>query len=283
VVERLADPLLHLVRNAVSHGLEPPAERAAAGKPPRGRLALRAAAAGGAVVVEVADDGRGIDPEAVFARARAAGLVPPDAPADPAAVLDLICTPGFSTRETADTGSGRGVGMDVVRRAAEALGGSLSLATTPGKGTRFTARLPVTLAIADAVIVAVGGQTYAVPQSAVREVVQVEPGSATAFENNELLRLRGGVVPLVRLTDLFGAPRPEGGFPALVVGEGGRAVALATDRVLGLREVVVRPLADPLVQSPGLAGATELGDGRAVLILDPAGLARAARSRRTAV
>jgi two-component system, chemotaxis family, sensor kinase CheA len=282
VVERLADPLLHLVRNAVSHGLEPPAERVAAGKPARGRLDLRAAAAGGAIRIEVADDGRGIDPEQVFARARAAGLVAPDAPADPAAVLDLICTPGFSTRETADRASGRGVGMDVVRRAVEELGGTLTLDTRLGAGTRFVARLPLTLAIADALVLRVGAQTYAIAQSAVREVVQVEPGSTVALENNELVRHHGGVLPLVRLADVLGGGRPAGPFPALVAGEGGAAVALAADRVLGLREVVVRPLADPLVQVPGLAGATELGDGRPVLILDPVGLVRFARARRRA-
>jgi two-component system chemotaxis sensor kinase CheA len=282
VVERLADPLLHLVRNAVSHGLEPPAERVAAGKPARGRLDLRAAAAGGAIRIEVADDGRGIDPAGVFARARAVGLVAPDAPADPAAVLDLICTPGFSTRETADRASGRGVGMDVVRRAVEELGGTLALDTRPGAGTRFVARLPLTLAIADALVLRVGDQTFAVAQSAVREVVQVEAGSTVALENNELVRHHGGVLPLVRLADVLGGGRPTGPFPALVAGEGGAAVALAADRVLGLREVVVRPLADPLVQVPGLAGATELGDGRPVLILDPVGLARYARARRRA-
>jgi two-component system chemotaxis sensor kinase CheA len=280
VVERLADPLLHLVRNAVSHGLEPPAERVAAGKPARGRIDLRAAAAGGAIVVEVEDDGRGVDPDEVFARARAIGLVPPDTPTDPAAVLDLLCTPGFSTRETADRASGRGVGMDVVRRAVEDLGGELVLHTRPGRGTRFTAHLPLTLAIADALIVVVGGLTYAIPQTAVREIVQVEPGTAVTLENNELLRHRGGVVPLVRLSDLFGTARPAGAFPALVVGDGGQAVALAADRVIGLREVVVYPLADPLVQVPGLSGATELGDGRPVLILDTAGLVRHARTRR---
>jgi two-component system chemotaxis sensor kinase CheA len=280
VVERLADPLLHLVRNAVSHGLESPADRAAAGKPERGRIDLRATAAAGAVVVEVEDDGRGIDPERIFAHARAAGLVPDGAPADPNAVLDLICAPGLSTRQTADRASGRGVGMDVVRRAVEDLGGDLALETRPGRGTRFTARLPLTLAIADALIVAVGGQTYAVPQAAVREVVPVGAASTTALENNELLRHASGVLPLLRLHDLFGTPRPTGDFTALVVGDGRRAVALAADRVLGLREIVVRPLADPLAQAPGFAGATELGDGRAVLILDTAGLARLARTRR---
>jgi two-component system chemotaxis sensor kinase CheA len=280
VVERLADPLLHLVRNAVSHGLEPAAERVAAGKPARGRIDLRAAAAGGAVVIEVEDDGRGIDADRVFARARAGGFVPPGGWSDPGALLDLICTPGLSTRETADRASGRGVGMDVVRSAVEELGGSLDLATRPGRGTRFTARLPLTLAIAEALIVTVGGLTYAAPQAVVREVVMVEPGAVTALENNELLRHHGAVLPLLRLTDLFGAPRSTAAFPALVVGEGAQAVALAADRVLGLREIVVRQLTDPLVQAPGLAGATELGDGKAILILDAVGLARYARTRR---
>ncbi|WP_029601173.1 chemotaxis protein CheA [Gemmata obscuriglobus] len=279
VVERLADPLLHLVRNAVSHGLEPASERAAAGKPARGRIDLRAAAAGGAVVIEVEDDGRGIDPERVFARARQAGLAPPGGWTDPGAVLDLICAPGFSTQDAADRASGRGVGMDVVRRAVEELGGTLDLTTRPGRGARFAVRLPLTLAIADALIVTVGGQTYAAPQAAVRAVLAVEPDAVTALENNELIRNHEGVLPLLRLADLFGAPRPAGAFPALVVGEGRSALALGVDRVIGLREVVVRRLADPLVQVPGLAGATELGDGRAVLILDAPGLARYARTR----
>ena len=280
VVERLADPLLHLVRNAISHGLEPAEERVANGKPASGRMDLRAAAAGGAVVIEVEDDGRGIDPEKVFARARANGIVPPGGWSDPSALLDLICSPGFSTRDSVDKVSGRGVGMDVVRRAVEELGGTLDMTTRPNRGTKFTARLPLTLAIADALIVAVGSQTYAAPQTAVREVVLVEPGAITALENNELLRHHGGVIPLLRLSELFGTPRPSGSFIALVVGEGSLAIALAVDRVLGLREVVVRQLTDPLVQVPGLAGATELGDGRAILILDAVGLVRYARTRR---
>ena len=280
VVERLADPLLHLVRNAISHGLEPAAERIANGKPARGRIELRASAAGGAAEIEIEDDGRGIDPERVFAHARAIGLVPPSGWSDPSAVLDLICTPGFSTRETIDRMSGRGVGMDVVRRAIEELGGTLDMRTRPGKGTRFTARLPLTLAIADALIVSVGGQTYAAPQTAVREVLLVEPGGITSLENNELLRHHGGVLPLLRLNDLFRVPRPTGSCIALVLGEGSQAIAVAVDSVLGLREIVVRQLTDPLVQVPGLAGATELGDGRAILILDAVGLVRYARTRR---
>jgi two-component system, chemotaxis family, sensor kinase CheA len=282
VVERLADPLLHLVRNAVSHGLEPAAERTAVGKPARGRLDLRAAAVAGGIRIEVEDDGRGIDSERVFARARAAGLVPPDAPVNPTEVLDLICTPGFSTRETVDRASGRGVGMDVVRRAVDELGGTLTLDTRSAKGTKFTARLPLTLAIADALILTANGQTYALPQAAVREVIQVEPASTIAVESAELVRHHARVIPLVRLSDVFGGGRRIGSFPALVAGEESNPIALAADQVLGLREVVVRPLSDPLVQVPGLVGVTELGDGRAVLILDPVGLARSVRARRRA-
>jgi two-component system, chemotaxis family, sensor kinase CheA len=279
VVERMADPFLHLVRNAVSHGLEPATERAAAGKPPKGRITLRAATAGGMIVLEVEDDGRGVQVDAVFARARELGLVPRDAPADPAAALDLLCTAGFSTRDQADRGSGRGVGMDVVRLAVEGLGGSLALDSRPGMGCRFTARLPLTLVVADVLTVRVGSQTYAVPQTAVREVVPVESGTTTILENNELVRYHGGVLPLLRLGDVFGLPRPAGAFVALVTGEGAAAIALAADRAVGLREVVVRALADPLVQVPGIGGATELGDGRPILILDPGGLSRLARRR----
>ncbi len=281
VVERMMDPLLHLVRNAVSHGIETPEERVASGKPREAQIFLRAGTTGETILIEVEDDGRGIDAETVFAKARATGLVPDGAPTDPATMLDIICAPSFSTREEPDRASGRGVGMDVVRRVVEELGGTLTLHTHVGQGTRFAIQLPLTLAIADALIVAVGGQTYAVPQVAVREVIQVQPESLTALENNEILSYHGGVLPLLRLTAFFGSPtRPEGAFYALVVGEGIQAVGIAVDRVLGLREIVVRPLADPLVQVPGVGGATELGDGRAVLILDTAALARAARRQR---
>lgn len=169
--------------------------------------------------------------------------------------------------------------MDVVSRAVEGLGGSLTLDTRPGVGSRFTARLPLTLLVADVLTVAVGGQTYAVPQAAVREVLPIAAGSTTVLENNELVRYRAGVLPLLRLGDFFGVPRTVGACVALVTGEGAAAIALAADRALGIREVVVRPLADPLVQVPGLGGATELGDGRPILILDPGGLARLARRR----
>ena len=280
VVERMLDPLLHLVRNAVSHGLEAPDDRAAAGKPPEGKLVLRASTTGETIVIEVEDDGRGIDAAAVFGAGRARRADRCRGGDDTAALLDVIWAPGVSTRDEADRASGRGVGMAVVRNAVEELGGSLALDTRSGKGTRFTIQLPLTLAIADALIVAVGSQTFAVPQVAVREVIQVEPATLKVLENNELIPYREGVLPLVRLAAIFGlAERPAPAFYVLVIGSGLGAIGLAVDRVLGLREIVVRPLTDPLVRVPGITGATELGDGRAVLILDPLPLARAARKQ----
>jgi two-component system, chemotaxis family, sensor kinase CheA len=278
IVDRMADPLLHLVRNAISHGLESAEERAATGKPARGRLSLRASAAAGMLVLEVEDDGRGIRAEEVFARGRDLGLIAPDVRDDPATLLDLLCTPGFSTRDQADRASGRGVGMDVARLAVESLGGSLSLETRPGAGCRFTARLPLTLLVADVITISVGDQIYAIPQGMVHEVVSIEPDSLTILERNEFFRYRGGVLPLVRLAELLGAPRSAAASPvALVTGEGASTVGLAADRAIGLREVVVRQLADPLIQVQGISGATELGDGRPILILDPGGLIRLSR------
>ena len=277
LVERMMDPLLHLVRNAVSHGLETVAERVAAGKPPEGTLALRAGTAGDNVLVEIADDGRGVDAGGVLARARQRGLVAGDVRADDELLLRLICTPGFSTRDEADRASGRGVGMDVVGSTVAELGGTLTLATEKGRGTRFTVELPLTLAVADALIASVGGQRFAFPQSAVREIVEVEPSAVRALENNEIVPYRGGVLPLLRLSRLFDlGEMPEKPFHVFVIGSGAHALGLAVERVIGQREIVVRGLLDPLVKVAGVAGATDLGDGRVVLILDVAALRSAA-------
>jgi two-component system chemotaxis sensor kinase CheA len=217
----------------------------------------------------------------ILERGRAAGLVGVDAADDAATLLDILCAPGFSTREEADRASGRGVGMAVVRAVVEELGGLLTLETQLGKGTHFTIQLPLTLAIADALIVSAGGQTFAVPQVAVREVIQVAPDAAKAMENNELIPYRNGVLPLLRLAAFFHLDdQTRGHFHALVIGAGLGAIGLAVERVLGLREIVVRPLTDPLVRVTGVAGVTELGDGRVVLILDTVALSRAARKQR---
>lgn len=269
LVERMMDPLMHLVRNAVSHGIETAAEREAQGKRSEGVLSLSAMTAGGRIIIKIADDGRGIDRNLVLARAKARGLNYADLEMDEDALLDLICSPGLSTREEADRESGRGVGMDVVKRAIEELGGHISLATKARAGTTFTIELPLTLAIAEALIVSVNGQRFAVPQSAVREVLEVESASTKVLENNEIITYRGQVLPLLRLARIFAMNHRRGDkFHVLVLGEDSNAVGLAVDRIIGQREIVVRAIKDPLGQSRGIAGATELGDQRVVLILD---------------
>ena len=273
LVERMMDPLMHLVRNAVSHGLETVAEREAQGKRNEGLLSLSATTVGEMIVIKIADDGRGIDRNLVLDRATARGLSHGNTDLDDAALLDLIATPGFSTREEADRESGRGVGMDVVKKATEELGGRITLATKLGEGTTFTIELPLTLAIAEALIVSVDGQRFAVPQSAVREVLEVESASTRVLENNEIISYRGKVLPLLRLARVFemNYQRDEK-FHVLVIGEDANAVGLAVDRIIGQREIVVRAIKDPLAQSKGIAGATELGDQRVVLILDVSAL-----------
>ena len=273
LVERMMDPLLHLVRNAVSHGLETVSERVAEGKSPEGKLTLRAATSGDNVLIEIADDGRGIDAARVVARARERGLISGDVHLDEALLLELICAPGFSTRDEADRASGRGVGMDIVGSTIEELGGTLTLVTEKNRGTRFTIELPLTLAIADALIANVGGQRFAFPQTSVREIIEVEASAVKILENNEIVNYRGGVLPLVRLARLFGLEETtRDSFHVFVIGTGANALGLAVDRAVGQREVVVRGLNDPLVKVTGVAGATDLGDGRVVLILDVAAL-----------
>ncbi|HEY9832004.1 MAG TPA: chemotaxis protein CheA [Stenomitos sp.] len=283
VVERMMDPLLHLVRNAVSHGLESEAERIAQGKSPEGKIALRASTAGEMVVIEIEDDGRGVDIDKVTKRARSQGLIAPDATPDMPTILDILCSSGFSTRDQADLTSGRGVGMAVVKNTILELGGFFSLDTQVGQGTRFTIQLPLTLVIADALIVHIGGQPFAVPLSSVREVLELQPTAITALENNEIFSHRGSVLPLIRIAQLFGIESTAQGtfnhqrLYVVVIGIHSNAIGIVVERILGQREIVVRPLTDPLVQVMGIAGATELGDGRIVLILDTGALLQVGR------
>ena len=280
LIERMMDPVLHLVRNAVSHGIETAEERIAAGKRPEGTIVLSAATAGDVVRIEIADDGRGVDAAAVIARAHAAGLPVPPGPADAATLLAVICAPGFSTREQSDRASGRGVGMGVVKSAVDELSGAMYLETERGVGTTFIIDLPVTLAITDALIARVGGDTFAVPQGSVREVIEVATATMLQVERNEMIPYRGGALPVVRLAQLFGiGETARDRLHVFVVGTGTGALGLAVDRIVGQREVVVRTITDPLVRVAGIAGATDLGDGHVVLILDPAVLARQMRDR----
>jgi two-component system chemotaxis sensor kinase CheA len=280
LIERMMDPVLHLVRNAVTHGVETAAERTARGKPPEAAITLSASTAGEFVTIQVADDGHGVDAAAVMERAKTMGLPVAARGSDAASLLTLLCSPGFSTTDDVDRGSGRGVGMAVVKEIVEHLSGSISMDTTPGEGTRFTITLPLTLAITDALVAAVGSELFAIPQGAVREVISVPPAEVRTLEQNEIVPYRGGALPIVRLARVFDisvvSPTRVHVF---VVGVGASAVGLAVDRIIGQREIVVRAFADPLLRVDGISGATDLGDGRVVLILDPAALARAARER----
>ena len=280
VVERMMDPVMHLVRNAVSHGVETPADRRAAGKPELATVRLNAVASGETVVLEVADDGRGIDRAKVASRARAAGLKVPDGPLDDVALLELISAPGFSTKDTTDRASGRGFGMNVVRETLHELGGSIRLHNEPGTGTRFTIELPLTLAITAAMIARVGSEMFAVPQAAVREVAEFESINIRSLQGAEIVEHRGTALPLVRLSSVLNVTSPQTDkFHAFVIGTGTAAVGLLVDRIVGHREIVVRATADPLIRVNAVAGATDLGDGKAVLILNAAAIARTARDR----
>ncbi|GAB4263957.1 MAG: hypothetical protein Kow0080_02720 [Candidatus Promineifilaceae bacterium] len=275
VVEQMMDPLLHIVRNAISHGIELPEERQAAGKPPTGSVWLRAKTEGDVVVIQIEDDGRGVNVDKVAQKGLESGILLPNEPLTPERILDVICTPGVSTKEQVDMASGRGVGMDVVRDTVNKLGGSIQLAFRPGRGTSFTIELPLTLAIADALIVMVGGQRFAIPQVTVRKVLEVAETAVTRFENIEIIRDRDEIIPLIRLSQLFSLPKPDTGqkrILALIVGKDAHSAGLVVDRVLGIREIVVRAITDPLIRMPGISGATELGDGRVILILDGAEL-----------
>lgn len=275
VVDKMIDPLLHLVRNAVSHGIEFTEERVDQGKPPEGLINLRAYTIGDAMIIEIEDDGHGINTESITAKAYSQGLIDSmDAILDSTRLLDILCQPGFTTQEHADLASGRGVGMDVVKNTVNELGGFINLDTKIGVGTRFTIQLPLTLAIADALIVSVAGQRFAVPRLSVREVIEVEQTTVTTLENNEIISHRDGILPLLRIGQLFNLQTDwKNRFYVLIVGSS-NTIGIAVDRILGEREIVVRALHDPLVQVPGIAGASELGDGRIVLILDVAALTR---------
>jgi two-component system chemotaxis sensor kinase CheA len=277
LVERMMDPLLHMVRNAVSHGLEPTEERIAAGKTAEGHLRLSAWTEAENVVIELEDDGRGVDFQQIANRARTLGSHDIATP-DNLSVLQLLCEPGFSTREEADLGAGRGVGMSVVKTTISAMGGTLAMDTQPGKGTRFKIRVPLTLVIMQALVVYVDDQQFAVPRSAIHEVLRVESQTVTRQDGAEVIPYGAGVLPLVHLRHVFDISRAKAGpaerstFHVFVTAPEFGAVAVAVDRVGDLREIVVRSVEDSLASVPGIAGATDLGDGRPVLILDVAAI-----------
>lgn len=268
VIEQLKDPLLHLVRNAFSHGVESVDERRRAGKPEEAVISLQASTSGDSVIISVADDGRGINKAAILKQAAAMEIPVPEI-VDNAALLKILCSPGFSTRQDADRASGRGIGMAVVYETIHELGGSLSLESEEGRGSRFTIRLPLTLAIAEALIVSAAEQTCAVPQNFVSEVMQVSEQDVRRVNGVEVIPYRAGVLPVYRLSAFFRIRRQSPDRACVLVLNSDRGSSgLLVDRIHGQKEVVVRTIRDPLIMSPGISGATELGDGRPVLILD---------------
>jgi len=286
VLEKIGDPLVHLVRNSVDHGIESPQARVAAGKPAVGTVHLDACHRGGSIAVEIRDDGGGLDKNRILAKARSRGLVGAnDVPTDDQ-IHELIFLPGFSTAEKTTDVSGRGVGMDVVRRNVKELGGKIEIASELGKGSRFIITLPLTLAIVDGQSVSVGTETYIVPLTSIIESLQLESQSVSRLSGRgEVFSFRGDYLPIVRLHEVFGVkPRASALHEGLiVVAEGdGRRIGLFVDELLGQQQVVIKSMETNYGPIEGVAGATILGDGSVALILDLSGLIRVASMRAAA-
>ncbi|MDH5834921.1 chemotaxis protein CheA [Luteimonas kalidii] len=283
VIEKIVDPLVHLVRNAIDHGLESPAERRAAGKDESGTLTLSAAHQGANIVIEISDDGRGLDRERILRKAAERGIAVPETPTD-TQVWDLVFAPGFSTADQLTDLSGRGVGMDVVKKNITALGGQVEIRSRAGHGTTVVIRLPLTMAIVDGMSVAVGGEVFIVPLSMVIESLLPTPADIRTIAGDaRVLRVREDYLPLIDLASQYGLPataRGEGeeATPriAVVVEADGRRLALEVDELLGQQQVVVKNLESNYKRIAGVSGATILGDGRVALIVDAAGLGQAA-------
>jgi two-component system chemotaxis sensor kinase CheA len=288
MIELLIDPLTHVVRNAIDHGIESPEERVAAGKPEMGTVSMRATHRGGSVIIEVADDGRGLDRHRILAKARELGMPCDDAWSD-TDVFGLIFEAGFSTAKQVTDLSGRGVGMDVVRRNISSLGGHVSISSETGAGTTITIKLPLTLAVLDGMVVSVADEQYIVPLEFVAEAIQPKAADIRNVANTaSLVAVRGEHLPLIRLEDVVGlpprsTPRTEADL-CLVVEVDNRRAALLVDTLIGQQQLVVKSLDTNLHAVAGMAGATILGDGRVALILDVSTLVRAnvARARSAA-
>jgi two-component system chemotaxis sensor kinase CheA len=278
VVEEIGDPLVHLVRNSLDHGVETPEIRTAQGKPRKGKIRLEACQEGDYIIVRVIDDGAGIDPERIARKAVEKGFLTPERvqAMSTREILNLIFLPGFSTAERVSDVSGRGVGMDVVCTNLKRLNGVVELDSSVGRGSTVTLKLPLTLAILPALLVRVAEETYALPLRAVLETVRIRSQDVHRVENEEVLRLRDQVIPLRRLRRFLNPTDRQSESDAwlfvVIVGVGGRKVGLVVDELLGQEETVIKPLGSYLRHVPGVAGATISGDGRVRLILDPAGL-----------
>jgi len=286
LIERIADPLTHLIRNSLDHGIELPEQRVAAGKPASGTITLKAAHQGGNIVIEVGDDGAGLNRQRILAKARERGFQVSDQMSD-GDVWGLIFEAGFSTAEVVTDVSGRGVGMDVVRRNIQSMGGRIEIESMQGIGTRMTVRLPLTLAILDGMSIAVGEHIYILPLSYVIESLQAEPGDIRTLSNQaRVIQVRGEYLPVVSLHELFSIPGAETDFSKgilIVIDADGAKAALFVDALVGQHQVVIKSLEQNYRRVSGISGATIMGDGRVALILDVSAVIESARTAQQAI
>jgi two-component system chemotaxis sensor kinase CheA len=272
LVEEISDPLMHIIRNALDHGIESPAERAAARKDPKGRVTVVAYQQGDSVVIDVTDDGRGIDPDVIRDVAKKRGLTASDS-------FDLLFAPGFSTAAEVSEISGRGVGLDVVKKNIQELKGSIEVISTIGQGTTFRIMLPITLAIIQALIVRACGQQFAIPLTSVEESLRIQAREIATVESREVLALRDLTLPLVRLADAFSLgtsdDTPDKKLFVVVTRSGEKLAGVVVDAIIRQHEIVIKSIGERLKGTPGIAGATEVGKGEIVLVIDVASLIEA--------
>jgi two-component system chemotaxis sensor kinase CheA len=274
IIEDISDPVMHLIRNAIDHGLETSADRKAAGKSEKGTIRLSSYQKGNHVVIEIEDDGKGINLDRVRRKAIEKGLIPTGATISDREAMDLIFMPGFSTAETVSEVSGRGVGMDVVRNNIAAQSGMVDIESREGVGTKVTITLPITLAIIKALLISTAGRTYAVPITSVLETLMLNRTDIRTVERREVIQLRDSTLPLVRLARFFGVAEEHD--PAelyvVVVGVADRRLGIVVDELLGQQDIVIKSLGEVLKGIRGISGAADLGDQRTIMVLDVGGI-----------
>ncbi len=269
LAEEIIDPLMHLIRNAIDHGIEPADVRKASGKKEKGTVTLRAFPKGNRVVIDVQDDGAGIDMEKLVQKAKEKGLVSPGQSLERSEIIDLIFIPGFSTKDVVSEVSGRGVGMDVVKEKLSSLGGFIEVHTVSGQGTTFTLTLPITLAIIKALLIGVSTERFAIPLTSIAETLIIQADDIQTIEGKEVLELRGEMLSLLRVANVFRLEiRQSDRFFIVVVGFGERRMGMIVDEIYGQQEIVIKSLSDYLKGIPGLAGAAEIGKHEVILVLD---------------
>ena len=279
LIEELNDPLVHLLRNAADHGIETPDERTAAGKNTRGKVVVRAQHEGNHIVISIEDDGKGMDPEKIKKKAIEKGIITPENAVElsTADTYNLIFLPGFSTAQIVTNVSGRGVGMDVVRTNVQKLKGTIDIQSEVGKGSKFIIKLPLTLAIIQALLVEAGKEIFSVPLDSVIEVVRVEKNEIASVGSHEVIRIRDTVLPLTRLSNVLGSSQngsQVNWIYIVVIGLAEQRLGIIVDSLLGQKEVVIKSISEYLGTIKGIAGSTILGDGRVIMIVDVSELMR---------